>query len=564
MKRKVFLLSSCIILLLLIYIVSANVNKEEDVFKKSDQFHSFNLVEAVSQNLGTLNITVDPRIELLTVVQQQAKYDVLTRFDFDYKDKMKEHFKKYKNHKAVKTFHKLSKKGFSYDAPPNLMLNLSSNLNLKENNILPKDLTGRISGENEVFKFIDELRDFTVKSDFNKYYEQNIPFYQAMIDNVYKDIKDMELIEKLDDYYGMGVNSYNLILAPMLHAGGYGPRVEAENGLYDVYGIIGPQSIMEDINRKIVPVYSSETIRYIVWHEFSHSFINPITENHIDEINKYNNLYSKIKNQMSSQAYPSWEISVNEHIIRAITARLVYLDQGQSAYDAIIANEITNGFYYVPALCESFALYEISRDDYPTLESYYPEIIKVFKELSEQNLDDDFFKMDFLGPINAAFINKDSMKVAIIVSTQEEDAKIQEGIYSYVEKIKSKFFPKAEIINDTDAVTLDLSDYIILAYGTMEGNLWLEEHKDIFPFKVEEDKIIADKTYEDTGMIMISAMPNPQNYKNPLLIYTAQDAKDIIDINSIFHGPTDYIVAKDGEELHSGFYNKDKETWSFQ
>ena len=34
--------------------------------------------------------------------------------------------------------------------------------------------------------------------------------------------------------------------------------------------------------------------------------------------------------------------------------------------------------------------------------------------------------------------------------------------------------------------------------------------------------------------IKISAMPNPQNYKNPLVIYTAQDAKDIVGINNVF------------------------------
>ena len=59
-------------------------------------------------------------------------------------------------------------------------------------------------------------------------------------------------------------------------------------------------------------------------------------------------------------------------------------------------------------------------------------------------------------------------------------------------------------------------------------------------------------------------MPNPQNYKSPLVIYTAQDAKDIIGINNVFHGPTDFIVAKDGEELHSGFYDKNEETWRFK
>lgn len=59
-------------------------------------------------------------------------------------------------------------------------------------------------------------------------------------------------------------------------------------------------------------------------------------------------------------------------------------------------------------------------------------------------------------------------------------------------------------------------------------------------------------------------MPNPQNYKNPLVIYTAQDAKDIVGINKVFHGPTDCVISINGKELYSGFYEKNKEIWSFK
>lgn len=266
---------------------------------------------------------------------------------------------------------------------------------------------------------------------------------------------------------------------------------------------------------------------------------------------------------MKQRAYANWETCVNEHIIRAITARLIYLHQGQSAYDEVIANERVNGFYYVPALCESLVNYENSRDTYPTLESYYPELINIFKELSEQNLDSDFFKVDFLGPINATFNSIDTMNVAIIISTEEKDADIQNEISSYAIKVRDKFFPNAEIINDTEAIKRDLGDYVVIAYGTLEGNAWLRNHKDSFPFKVEPHIIVADKEYEDSGLVMISAVPNPQNFENPLLIYTAQEANDIVNINNVFHGPTDYVIAKDGKELSSGFYVKNKEIWSF-
>lgn len=382
MKRKIFLSSLLLLLIITIFIYS---NKQNEVFNKSELHNNITLIDGVEKSLGDLNIIVDPRIELLTAVQQQAGYDVLTRYDFDYKNEANEYFNAYKKHSVVKTFNKLRTRGFSYDAPPNLMLNLSNDLTIDENTKISDDLIARASGEKKLSNFINELRNFSYESNFNKFYQENIPFYQAMIDNVYGKIKDMKLIESLDSYYGMEVNSYNLVLSPLLHDGGYGPRVKADNGLYDVYGIIGPHGIInnEDV---LVPGYSAESIRYIVWHEFGHSFVNPTTEKFIDEINKYDNLYSKIEKQMKSQAYPNWEISVNEHIIRAITARLAYLNRGQSAYALTISNERKDGFYYVPALCDSLEKYEQARHKYPTFESYYPELINVFKELSDQEL----------------------------------------------------------------------------------------------------------------------------------------------------------------------------------
>lgn len=145
------------IVLLIIMITFSIVSCTND-----DSNNNFSLVEEVRDSLGNLNIIMDPRIELLTAVQQQAQYDVLTRFDFNYKNEMNEHFSSYKKHKAVKTFSKLSKIGFAYDAPPNVMLYLTDTLSIDENTYIPNDLVTRSSGEKELLKFIDELRDFSI------------------------------------------------------------------------------------------------------------------------------------------------------------------------------------------------------------------------------------------------------------------------------------------------------------------------------------------------------------------------------------------------------------------
>ena len=76
--------------------------------------------------VGKLEIRVDPRIELLAVVQSLGAYQdnlgLLTRFDFAYRMEAAEHFAPFREHAAVTLFDQMSRNGFSYDAPPTAML----------------------------------------------------------------------------------------------------------------------------------------------------------------------------------------------------------------------------------------------------------------------------------------------------------------------------------------------------------------------------------------------------------------------------------------------------------
>lgn len=134
----------------------------------------------------------------------------------------------------------------------------------------------------------------------------------------------------------------SLCFLALFTSGGYGPRTIGENGLYDIYGIIGPTK-----NDAEIPVFSKKNIKYIVWHEFSHSFVNPTTEKYSSEINDYEDLFKPIKNVMEKQAYGNWQTCVNEHIVRAIATRLSYIHDGKIAGDNLIIHEKSRGFYYI-------------------------------------------------------------------------------------------------------------------------------------------------------------------------------------------------------------------------
>lgn len=554
----IFIVSAVLLALLIIRIISNNESRIKDHEILADE------IKAVHKRIGPLNVTVDPRIELLSSIQVQSDYSILTALNFDYKQDVSDYFKDFSGHKAVKQFSKLANKGFNYDAPPAAMLYLTNPPQLMQKQDFSTYLTDRALGKKQLNAFISTLTAFCTDSSFADFYNMNISFYQEMVDEVYEDIIDLEIVDALDDYYGMEVNSYNLILAPMFHSGGFGPRIVGENGLLDIYGILGPDEVTTREDGTTVPNYSSDAISYLAWHEFSHSFVNPLTEKNSDTINIYSKLFDKINNAMTAQAYGNWETCVNEHIVRAVTTRLAYIYKGEEAGNQALYKELGQSFYYIEPLCKSLEYYEQNRDIYPSFESYYPTLINVFKELSELDLPDSFYQIDFKGPINSAYANIDSLDLVLIIPTNEANEEEQDYLVKYVEAIRDQFYIDTQLTKDTDALEMDLSNSIVIAYGTMEGNLWLSEHMSSFPFKIYEDRIVADKIYEGTDLSYITAMPNPDNYKNPAIIYTGQNATSIININSVFHGPTDYVVIENFEEIYSGYYQKKGEDWTFR
>lgn len=148
-----------------------------------------------------------------------------------------------------------------------------------------------------------------------------------------------------------------------------------------------------------------------------------------------------------------------------------------------------------------------------------------------------------------------------ITPTNEKDSEIQSRIEEYVEKVRDECFKNAEIITDVESLNRNLSDKTLIVYGTINGNLYLAKYKEEFPFKLENDKILADTEYKGNDLRFITAFPNPQDKYSAMIIYTAQRSENIIDINSVFHGGYDYVIAKGRTILKEKDYIKREGIW---
>ena len=508
-----------------------------------------------------LNVVVDARLELLAVVQLLSNYGerlgLITRYDFPYKRDVVEYFPPYKNHHAVQLFAEMSKSGFSFDAPPAAMLYLSDPPGLNTQLPFTDYLNGRAGGQKRLNQFVSSLRDFANQTKFMEFYKSHQGVYQQIVTNAWMKMESVDYIGTLESYYGMKHNSYNIILVP-LFVGGYGHRVERPDGACDIYNICGPINIENDL-----PVFGTvESFRDLAWHEFGHSFVVPTMGKLHSSISKYSSLYEPISDTMKKQAYGAWEICVNEHLVRAVAARLAYQQISKEAPERTLLYEKTRGFFYVEALCKRLEKYENERNKYRTFADFSPELIDVFKELSEKKLGSEFYSVPFTGTINA--VVSDNKAVVLIVPTNENNKTAQDRIHAYVTAIRDKFFKDSPILTDKDALKKDLSSNSIVVYGTPAGNIWLSKHITELPVRIASDQITAETAYPGEHLRFISAWPNPQNPKKGIVLYTAQQAEDVMDINSVFHGPTDYVIAKGKEILKSADYNRQNRPWTFK
>lgn len=507
---------------------------------------------------GKLVIKVDPRIELLSIVQWLGER-MENGLDFSYKRKVKQRFSAFRNHRAVQLIKEMLPNAYNWGLPAELGVTLSNPPELRITSPLQEDAR-KAYGEKRIALYVAALRDFAQETKYIEFFKENEPFYRRVAEKVEATLADKNYIPDTEAYYGQRQHSYSILPSPLMPAGGVGPRIKHPDGRFAVYSIIGAWNVENDL-----PNFGDiNFLGYIIRHEFSHTFVNPLTEKYGQQVEQYELLHYPVKNRLKkADGLTSWSQSVNEHIIRAFTARNTARENGKEAAEVEVMNDRRRGFVYIDAFIERLGEYESNRKTYPTFEAFYPRLIELFKELTSKNLGDDFYTTNFTGPWGQADYDDENMFYVFIIPTDETDKAAQDTIHALVQNIRRQGYKTSFIITDKEALEQDLSEYTLWVWGTPEGNLWLKKHPDLVP-QITIDQIVADKKYSGTNLMFVSALPNPENPQKAVRIATGQRARDI---GSYYWNTTkDYAVInpESGKRLGTGYYKKQGKRWTFQ
>lgn len=522
----------------------------------SMSIESFNTrsIKPIRKQVGKLNISVDPRLELLCVIQGMSEYKQIQRNN-TYFNAIQSFFASSDDLQAVQITNELAGNGFTFDAPVTFMLYLTNPIDCEPSLPYSDCLIKRAQGEQHLSKYQKAIHEFALETEFNRFWDQNKSFYNRVIDLSASELSDIDWISALEKYFNDSHNSYNIIISPLLR-GGYGPSVPAENSQKDLYACLP----LNWKGNNSIPYLDRSDFLFYLWHEFAHSFVNPEVEKYPEMLERTSMLFKPIQDKMARQAYKNWMICINEHIVRAVNIRLTEKYIGKEEADLILKNELNNYFVYIEPLLAKLKEYEDKlKIENITFSDYVPDLLQVFDSISKTNYE-TFSDISFSGPINNVF---QANKITMIYPTNDVNNGQLEKTKKYVEAVHDRFFKQGLLIPDTVALKTDLSGCGLIVYGTIESNLFLKEQESQLPFKIKDNTIIIDQTYSEPGLRFITCLPNPQNKKLGMVVYTAVSDKDIPEINNVFHGPEDYILFINRDRvLKKGVYKK-TDKWEF-
>lgn len=477
-----------------------------------------------------IEVSADSRILLISTViwlATDGEFYGKKAVDPAYAEAVRAHFAEHRDHPAVKRAGSILRRGFSFDAPIGWILHFTPPPELKPRASIPAEIVRRAPSPETLDEYAGELRDFYRVSDFAGFIKKQEEVHSGFMKRV-KAVLDAEgCVKRLEAFYGEPRDSYTLTIAPLVGGHNYGPSVRA-----DIYQIFNPSLYPDEEKLR-------RGVTDMVYHEFGHSFGNPLVDRAAERLEKSAALFEPLRDAMKRQAYSNWMTCMREHVVRACAARLLRGETGELKAGRQVAEDVGRGFHYLPPLYETLGEFEKNRNRYKKLADFAPRLFDEIDRIAKEGADEYLARQPFRGRINDAW--QIAEKNGNLVFVLPSDSTVAE----YARTIAGRFKSKPKVVTDKEALEMKAAESVFVLYGTPASNALFAKLAPKLPVQVEKGAVIVDGERFEGARRLIAAVPNPEKPAWPIVIYTATDDAIIPDINSIFHGPTGFVVGDD-------------------
>lgn len=336
-----------------------------------------------------VSVYVDENLEFLLSVLLAADYDtlLLQRFGFQmlrvpqdaYARQIRAFFAPHRRHPVFALLREMPEKGFFFNRPVELMLSLEDAGCFRVLHPLSELCVSYSGGLEQIRRFLFELGQLYESSGYRMFFEGHADRYTDFLEQVRQQAEQFQIDRRLEQMYGHAFDAGAIVVTSLL-CGNYGIRFsDPKTGSLDAYAVFADSKISENPEEN---EFSGGALSlYMLFHEFSHPYINPLTEKYRELAGRYVDAYEKLKAYKlpgAQSGYGDWEECINEHFVRAMAIHLLrgcgFGAWAQSYYE----QHMRQGYRYLPLILEAYRRYEANRDRYPDFEAFYPELLTVF------------------------------------------------------------------------------------------------------------------------------------------------------------------------------------------
>lgn len=348
MRKKTIIMTIVILIALLLFMSWVKIHAYNEAKVSEKLWISF------PRNLAVFHILV---------VLSPSGEEMKERFPHPLAAEAQEYFRDFKDHPAVMMTDKMFKQMW-YFALNYIALYYSDFPEAQLTAEIPEEYQEWRDMKNMIQHYLSTVREFYLASDFEKFWKSRRQDIQALIEEVKDNLPSIDIPQLLEDFYGREVERFCIVPCPFMAQSATHVEVQDKEGNWRFYHLDGGLGFQDS--------FSSV---YFAFHEFSHSFIEPISLDYSEQINKLAYLYEPLKEDFSRMGYRDWDRAFAEHMVTAGQLHLVRKAFGEEKAKKMMQREIKKGFKLLPHFYAYFDEYDKNRDKYKNLKAFYPLIL---------------------------------------------------------------------------------------------------------------------------------------------------------------------------------------------
>lgn len=322
-------------------------------------------------------IQVNPYLEFMNSILLTSRYNEITSpmigyglmadESNPYTEVIKAFFRPYKDHPIYSYVEEMIPSGFTFSRPVELALSLGESKEFVRH-WMPNELCVNYCGGFErMEELIRRMREMEEEIHYFDFFKEVKGYYDPYIKQAREVVQAYPYITLLEEEYGKEQSSYHYVLQALMR-GNYGICfTDPTTGKVDMFSVFATDD------------YCISSA--ILFHEYSHPFINPLTERYMELANQYEYAYELLKPYKLpafQSGYGDWQECINEHLVRAMVIHLLRKCKLYSMADDFLNRDLYRGYKYIPNILKKYEYYDAHRETYANFEQFYPELLKVF------------------------------------------------------------------------------------------------------------------------------------------------------------------------------------------